>query len=35
MIPEACARARHWAGLCLVLGFALSFGLTTLDAAAA
>src|SRR5262249_1732929 len=33
MIPEAYARARHWAGLCLVLGFAVSFGLTALEAA--
>lgn len=34
MIPEAYARARQWAGLCLVLGFAVSFGLTALEAAA-
>jgi zinc transporter, ZIP family len=32
MIPEAYARARQWAGLCLVLGFAVSFGLTALEA---
>jgi ZIP family zinc transporter len=34
MIPEAYDRARRWAGLCLVLGFALAFGLVALDASA-
>jgi ZIP family zinc transporter len=30
MIPEAYERARLWAGLCLVLGFALALGLAAL-----
>jgi len=34
MIPEAYERARRWAGLCLVLGFALAFGLVALEAVA-
>jgi ZIP family zinc transporter len=34
MIPEAYERARRWAGLCLVLGFALAFGLAALEASA-
>jgi ZIP family zinc transporter len=34
MIPEAYVRARQWAGLWLVLGFAVAFGLTALEAAA-
>lgn len=33
MIPEAYVRARRWAGLCLVLGFALAFGLAAIEAA--
>jgi zinc transporter, ZIP family len=32
MIPEGYERARHWAGLCLVLGFALAFGLAAVEA---
>jgi ZIP family zinc transporter len=31
MIPEAYERARLWAGLCLVLGFALALGLAALE----
>jgi ZIP family zinc transporter len=31
MIPEAYERARLWAGLCLVLGFAVALGLVALE----
>jgi ZIP family zinc transporter len=31
MIPEAYERARLWAGLCLVLGFALALGLVAVE----
>ena len=34
MIPEAYERARLWAGLCLVLGFALALGLAAIQAQA-
>jgi ZIP family zinc transporter len=34
MIPEAYERARLWAGLCLVLGFALALGLVAIQAQA-